>query len=375
MKAGKIYFVLYIVIIVELLVVITERDRLLSEASEAIGKFKDLNEEQYVQNLTLEIPQKTRNFVVPFNENLMETNYFVANIIPRGLVSSAEQDKIEFIAEIANESKKDFYWLPERISSRDSNKNRDFYINRSDVGGISNLILRLSWPEILRRNQTVANRISQPGGYESLNLNLMFQTPRIISRAFDAQTTSLILESIGDNGMESTNEQCDKVRLSYIYGLEDSTLSDILMNLNMKSDATREKYLLGFDYKLLEEQIEKYKESTHELRNNIADAEREIEGLVETRGETSQDESLSDVEKETEISSINTRISTQSELLKELKQSLFTYQQDLCSFYRTNVTDSFLSRFGSEEEYIQNRQELQLAKSDTVKLEIRIRNR
>ncbi len=375
MKAGKIYFVLYIVIIVELLVVITERDRLLNEAGEAIGKFKDLNEEQYVQKLTLEIPQKTRNFVVPFNESLRATNYFVSNLIPSGLVSKSEQDSIEYIAELTEESQRNFFWLPKRISSNDKETNPNFYISRSEVGGISNLFLRFTWPEILGKNQRIANQISQPGGYASLNVKLFFQTPRIIARAFDGQTTSLILESIGDNDAKGNAEQYDKVRLSYIYGIQDSTLSDILLKLNLKSNTIRAKYLFGFDYNSLANRIENYRETTSELRDKISETNREILNLVETREENSKDESLSDNEKQQEEESLNARISDLSKVLADLKSGLFVYQQDLCSYYRASVTDSFLSNFSNEEDRIKNRDDLIRAKSDPVNLEIRIRNR
>lgn len=373
MKAGKIYFVLYIVIIVELLVVITERDRLLNEASEKIGKFKVINQ-QYEQKLTLEIPQKTRNFVVPYQEELRKTNYFVSNLIPSGLVSKSEQDSIEYIAELTEESQRNFFWLPKRISSNDKEINPNFYISRSEVGGISNLFLRFTWPEILGKNQRIANQISQPGGYAPLNLKLFFQTPRIIDTSFDAQTMSLILESIGDSANGNAG-QYDKIRLSYIYGIQDSTLSDILLKLNLESNKIRAKYLFGFDYNSLASRIEDYRKTTSELRDKISETNREILNLVETREENSKDESLSDDEKQREEESLNVRISDLSKVLTDLKSGLFVYQQDICNYYRTSVTDSFLSNFSNEEDRTKNRDDLIRAKSDTVNLEIRIRNR
>ena len=115
MKKNMIYFVMYLVLIVELLIVITERDEL--EEKEILIRDKMLNTlvESYKQPLILSIPQRTSDY------NIKSKNPIKVVLTPAGLVSDAEKRNLKFYINLEDKSKKQRIKWPEAgISLNDS---------------------------------------------------------------------------------------------------------------------------------------------------------------------------------------------------------------------------------------------------------------
>jgi len=99
MKKGMVYFVMYLVLIVELLIVITERDEL--EEKEILIRDKMLNTlvQSYKQPLILSIPQRTSDYDLASNDPIKIV------LTPAGLVSDAEKKHLKFFINIDENSK------------------------------------------------------------------------------------------------------------------------------------------------------------------------------------------------------------------------------------------------------------------------------
>jgi hypothetical protein len=109
---------MYLVLIVELLIVITERDEL--EEKETLIRDKMLNTlvESYKQPLILSIPQRTSDY------NLNSKEPIRVVLTPAGLVSHAETKNLEFYISMDNKSKKiPSRWPANGISLNDSTTN------------------------------------------------------------------------------------------------------------------------------------------------------------------------------------------------------------------------------------------------------------
>jgi hypothetical protein len=115
MNKSMVYFVMYLVLIVELLIVITERDEL--EEKETLIRDKMLNTlvESYKQPLILSIPQRTSDY------NLNSKEPIRVVLTPAGLVSDLEKKNLEFYLNIDSKSKrKPNNWPENGITLNDS---------------------------------------------------------------------------------------------------------------------------------------------------------------------------------------------------------------------------------------------------------------
>lgn len=124
-----IYFVMYLVLIVELLIVITERDEL--DEKEHLIRDKMLNTlaESYKQPLVLTIPQRTSDY------NLKSTDPLKVVLAPVGLASQAEKKKLEFFVDLDEKSiSKPRGWPSNGITLNDSIK--DFRLIREDGNAV-----------------------------------------------------------------------------------------------------------------------------------------------------------------------------------------------------------------------------------------------
>ena len=118
MKKNMVYFVMYLVLIVELLIVITERDEL--EEKETLIRDKMLNTlvESYKQPLILSIPQRTSDY------NLNSKEPIRVVLTPAGLVSDAEKKNLKFYVNINDKSsRKPREWMKRGITLDDSTAN------------------------------------------------------------------------------------------------------------------------------------------------------------------------------------------------------------------------------------------------------------
>ncbi len=117
MKKNMIYFVMYLVLIVELLIVITERDEL--DEKEHLIRDKMLNTlaESYKQPLVLTVPQRTSDY------NLKSKEPLKVVLTPFGVVSAKEKKKLEFFINIDKKSKTPTGWPKGGLTLDNSTKN------------------------------------------------------------------------------------------------------------------------------------------------------------------------------------------------------------------------------------------------------------
>lgn len=118
MKKNMVYFVMYLVLIVELLIVITERDEL--EEKESLIRDRMLNTlvESYKQPLILSIPQRTSDY------NLNSKEPIRVVLTPAGLVSDAEKKNLKFYINIEEKQKRaPQKWPQSGITLKDSTSN------------------------------------------------------------------------------------------------------------------------------------------------------------------------------------------------------------------------------------------------------------
>ncbi len=100
MKKNMVYFVLYIVILVELLIVITERDELEAKEHEIRDKMISTLAKSYKQPVILSVPQRESEFTIGSKEPHKVV------MTPAGLVSEEEKDHLNYFIDINPKSKK-----------------------------------------------------------------------------------------------------------------------------------------------------------------------------------------------------------------------------------------------------------------------------
>ena len=118
MKKNMVYFVLYIVLISELLIVITERDEL--EAKDHLIRQKMLSTiaESFKRPLVLTVPQKKSDY------NIGSEDPIKVVLTPAGLTSSIEKTHIEYYVDLDEKSSKvPPDWPEGGITLGDSTKN------------------------------------------------------------------------------------------------------------------------------------------------------------------------------------------------------------------------------------------------------------
>ena len=131
MKKNMIYFVMYLVLIVELLIVITERDEL--DEKEHLIRDKMLNTlaESYKQQLVLTIPQRYSDFNLKSKEPLRVVLTAV------GVASESEKKHLEFFVDLDKKSRsksKPSGWPKGGLTLNDSTEN--FKLIREDGNAI-----------------------------------------------------------------------------------------------------------------------------------------------------------------------------------------------------------------------------------------------
>ena len=99
MKKNMVYFVLYIILITELLVVITERDELQAVESEIRNKMLTTLAENYKREIYLNIPERESEYSLGAKEDVRVV------LTPIGLTSDLEKENIKFFIDIAEDSK------------------------------------------------------------------------------------------------------------------------------------------------------------------------------------------------------------------------------------------------------------------------------
>ncbi|MGE5354232.1 MAG: hypothetical protein ACM3Q2_12490 [Syntrophothermus sp.] len=99
MKKNIVYFVLYIVVIMELLVVITERDELDARDHEVRDKMLNTLADAYRQPLVLSVPQKKSEI------DLAQKDGIKVILMPVGILSDEDKKNLNFTVDISEKSK------------------------------------------------------------------------------------------------------------------------------------------------------------------------------------------------------------------------------------------------------------------------------
>lgn len=124
-----VYFVLYVVLITELLVVITERDELDAKDYEIRDKMLNTLAESYNQPLILSVPQHKSEYNVGSKDGMRVT------LITSGLVTEEERKQQDFFVDISPSSKSiPSDWPRGGISSK--NAGRKYRIYRDNGGAV-----------------------------------------------------------------------------------------------------------------------------------------------------------------------------------------------------------------------------------------------
>ena len=129
MKKNMIYFVMYLVLIVELLIVITERDELDEKEHLIRDKMLSTLAESYKQKLILIIPQRYSDFSLKSKEPLKVV------LAPVGLANENEKKHLEFFVDVDKKSRtKPKGWPKGGLTLNNSAKN--FKLIREDGNAI-----------------------------------------------------------------------------------------------------------------------------------------------------------------------------------------------------------------------------------------------
>lgn len=150
MNKNIVYFILYLVVITEMLIVISERDEALGKAE---GIAQQISSRTYKQDLNLLIPQEDFSFVIPSAEYHDKKDLVFSSIllIPDGLVSQEEKKNIKYIIKLDDSSSNRPPFWPEnnQITSDIYLENQKFSILNNPTTGISEFKFHLTVEDFL----------------------------------------------------------------------------------------------------------------------------------------------------------------------------------------------------------------------------------
>ena len=231
MKSKIIYFVLYLVVIAELLVVIHERDILIREL-----KIKQ-DIEKYIQPVILDTLVNKEKFGVPSNEGSIYNVLYVKN-----LVSREEKINLRLIGKRIVPASASDNFLPESISSE----------NKGGIGKIR-LYKKLfdSDVALFRFTSSWSDLPVKPpvGGKVEVSYDVYAEVRRTLPSELQVETIDKILTQID-------TLKKDDIKFSYINGLTDSLLIKVIKvteNVNVyKTD--------GFDMEGLKATLSRFED-------------------------------------------------------------------------------------------------------------------
>ncbi len=128
-SSGKmLYFVLYIVLITELLIVITERDELAENEKLIQEKLIGSIANSYKADVSLSASPK----MLDYNIGADDKHNAIVSLELHGLVSEAEKDGVTYTVKVAPGSKAPEGFPSNGLSSADGNGNKNFRILKTD---------------------------------------------------------------------------------------------------------------------------------------------------------------------------------------------------------------------------------------------------
>ncbi len=135
MKKNMVYFVLYIVLISELLMVIVERDDLLEQEEAIRDKMLATIAESYKKPVMLIIPEKFSDY------NIKNKEPKKVVMTPIGLVSDAEKQNVEYFIEVKKDSKRIPPAWPKGGVTNTSKSEKYFIEKNPDGSAVFNALL------------------------------------------------------------------------------------------------------------------------------------------------------------------------------------------------------------------------------------------
>jgi hypothetical protein len=198
MKSKIIYFVLYLVVIAELLVVIHERDLLV----------ESLNIDKIVttalQKLVVETRQESNTYSVSYDQLVPAT----FTVYAPDLISETEKQVVQFYAEIEQSSSNLFgkNFFPEFLSTEKSDTTKRAFLTK--VGDKCNLTIKTSFQDL---PGNVASRLTSTNSNIVLKYYIYAKTPRILSG--DISPTNM--EQLFDHLLNPDSTEYKKVNEKY----------------------------------------------------------------------------------------------------------------------------------------------------------------
>jgi len=237
MKSKIIYFVLYLVVIAELLVVIYERDVALSKL------ITNIQTERYLMPLVVSYT-KDQAFPVSSNKTL-----FTVTLTANGLVTPEEMDTVQFYAEIHPDTKNLFgaNYFPEKVSTLNPDDNQRIFVEKIKTEAKFNV--RVVKSEIPGAVKNILTRTGE-GNKAPIKYNVWFESPRILPTNLNmGAVDSIFIVIQNSDSLKLKAKSTDSIIVRYVLGLKGSDLKQLI-------DETGEKYLFGFrNYSQLKSEV------------------------------------------------------------------------------------------------------------------------
>lgn len=229
-SAIYIYFVLYIVVIAELMIVINERDVLLDELK---GKLTKLEVGKYINKIILGVSEEKENV---FTLQYSGEGSYTVSCFSRNTISDEEKNSGYFEAKLAPGS---VAFFPANLSTKDpDNLQRGSLIRKENNCALT---LRANQKDFLNSNLAWALKDKQQ---VPVTYHVVLKTPRkmpaeysfgtidsILNKVLDGSADKLIDSAYGEKKGKKEKELVkNQLVLRYLLGLEPKQLFDLLRN-------------------------------------------------------------------------------------------------------------------------------------------------
>lgn len=247
MKSKIIYFVLYLVVIAELLVVIHERDLMI----ESLEVDKLINE--YIQKLTIDTQSPNVSFTV--TPVTVSENDFTFN--SPNLISDEEKESLQFFAELNPQSSGFAGFVPKTLNSKSPDPSQKVIFKKvSDKAYMTFKFGFVDLPPAIRGQVATKKDVY-------IKYDVYCKTPRIIPEKYvalktiepifskmltDTTTLSLIAFRYGLKEKPKIEETAKRIVVRFMLGMNPKVLFELLDNYG-------EKYYFGIDKNKIEGEI------------------------------------------------------------------------------------------------------------------------
>ncbi len=269
MKAGYVYFVLYIIVLLELLVVIHERD-LMIESLEV-----DRLIDKYILKLTVDTKSPEDTYKV--STVSVEENSFT--FFSPNLISDEEKESVHFFAELNPQSAYLSGFVPAKLNTLKPDENQKVFFKK--VSDKAVMTMRFGFRDL---PPNLAGLVAtQKDVY--IKYDVYCKTPRIIPSEYvaiktiepifakmlsDTATLSLIASRYGLKEKTEIENSSKRIVIRFMLGMTPKTLYDLL-------ESSREKFYFGINKEKVDAELLRISESVK--NNNLDDSKKNDEYL------------------------------------------------------------------------------------------------